>query len=159
MIRVIEENPRPWVRRLLQIVGLSAVIAVSVTWAGSVYDQPIDSAILAGIAAPECAGVRAMPAGSLFLAKQPDDAICRSFFMYRASFADAADDVTGYVASVNLGRLAEFWQLVGYVWGLSFAAVVVSYWLFVVLRAGLRRNWRSKRQHEHTPRRGCPHSD
>ena len=134
---------RNWYRvsiRLIQATVLSAILATGVTSGGAIYDHPIDASITAGMAAPECAVVRAMPAGSVLLAVQPDHDICRSYFLYRTASPNSTNDANSYMASVMQDRIDEFWQLFGYVWLLCLAtvgifvalayAVRVGYWLY-----------------------------
>jgi len=125
---------RRWIRSF-QFVALSGLLAAAVTWAGSVYDHPLDAAIMAGMAAPECAGVRKITAGSLLPARQPDDDICRSFFLYRTTFPDATDNERAYVTSITQDRTDEFRQLIGYASLLSLAAVGVALALALAFRS------------------------
>jgi len=121
-------NPHRWWVTLVQAAVLSILIAIGMTWAGSTYDHPIEGSIMAGMAAPECAEVRAMRAGALLLSRQPENEVCRSFYLYRTTFPDAADDPPSYMASVMQDRISEFRQLVGYVcllW-LALAGVVIG---------------------------------
>lgn len=78
-----EHRRRRRLTRWIQALALSALLAIGVTWIGAAVDHPVERAIVDGMAAPECAQVRAMPAGSLLSARQPDSAVCRSFFLYR----------------------------------------------------------------------------
>ncbi|AHI68315.1 hypothetical protein [Burkholderia thailandensis] len=118
----------------MQVLGLSALFAIGITWIGAAADHPVEQAIVDGMAAPECAAVRAMPAGSLLSARQPDSAVCRSFFLYRAAYVDAASSAQGYSAAVMRARVDEFWQLVGYVLALWFVFVCVVVGIVLVVR-------------------------
>lgn len=125
---------RRWIRSF-QFVALSALLVVAVTWTGSVYDYPLDTAVMAGMVAPECAGVRSVAAGSLLPARQPDDDICRSFFLYRTTSADATDNTRAYITSIGQDRTDEFTQLIGYVSLLSLMAVDAALALTLGFRA------------------------
>jgi hypothetical protein len=92
MDRICKGNGYAWLRRLAQATALSALLATGITWAGSIADHPIDTAITVGMMSPECAEVRAMPAGSLLSASLPNNDVCRSFFLYRATFSDATNN-------------------------------------------------------------------
>ncbi|AIP35372.1 putative membrane protein [Paraburkholderia xenovorans LB400] len=142
---------REWKRhrrliRAFRLVALSGLLAAAVTWAGSVYDHPLDPAIMAGMAAPECAGVRAIAAGSLRPASQPDDDICRSFFLYRTTFSDATDNARAYVDSIARDRADEFRQLIGYVFLLSLAGVGVAFAFAFAFRSVHGHYWHSRRR-------------
>jgi hypothetical protein len=128
-----------WWAISIQAAILSVILAIGVTWAGSTYDHPVDRSILAGMAAPECAEVRAMRAGSLLLAIQPDSDVCRSFFLYRTTLPDAADDPRSYKAFIMQDRIGEFRQLVGYVFLLWLAVTGVAIGVAYVVRFGYRR--------------------
>ncbi|KGT02072.1 hypothetical protein JT30_5924 [Burkholderia pseudomallei] len=99
-----EHRRRRRLIRWIQALALSALLAIGVTWIGAAVDHPVERAIVDGMAAPECAQVRAMPAGSLLSARQPDSAVCRSFFLYRAAYVDAASNAPGYSAAVMRAR-------------------------------------------------------
>ncbi|ONB77196.1 hypothetical protein AQ905_22880 [Burkholderia pseudomallei] len=129
-----EHRRRRRLIRWIQALALSALLAIGVTWIGAAVDHPVERAIVDGMAAPECAQVRAMPAGSLLSARQPDSAVCRSFFLYRAAYVDAASNAPGYSAAVMRARVDEFWQLVGYVLALWFVFVCVVVGIVVVRR-------------------------
>lgn len=129
-----EHRRRRRLTRWIQALALSALLAIGVTWIGAAVDHPVERAIVDGMAAPECAQVRAMPAGSLLSARQPDSAVCRSFFLYRAAYVDAASNAPGYSAAVMRARVDEFWQLVGYVLALWFVFVCVVVGIVVVVR-------------------------
>ncbi|TOY80451.1 hypothetical protein DIJ62_17825 [Burkholderia pseudomallei] len=129
-----EHRRRRRLIRWIQALALSALLAIGVTWIGAAVDHPVERAIVDGMAAPECAQVRAMPAGSLLSARQPDSAVCRSFFLYRAAYVDAASNAPGYSAAVMRARVDEFWQLVGYVLALWFVVVCVVVGIVVVVR-------------------------
>lgn len=98
---------------------------------------------MAGMAAPECAEVRAMRAGSLLLTGQPDNDVCRSVYLYRTTFPDAADNAHLYAASVVQDRISEFRQLVGYVCLMWLAVVGVVIGMTYAVRFGYRRYLRS----------------
>jgi hypothetical protein len=85
-----------------------------VTWLGTAYDNPLNPAILEGMATPRCSEVRAVQPGSLLSAQLPSNDICRSFFLYRATYQNAAADEHGYRVAIAQDRADEFWQLVGY---------------------------------------------
>lgn len=141
---------RKWKRhrrliRSFQFLVLSGLAAVAITWAGSVYDHPLDPAIMAGMAAPECAGVRTIAAGSLRPASQPDDDICRSFFLYRTTFSDATDNARAYVDSITRDRADEFRELIGYVFLLSLAVAGVALAVALAFRSVHGRYWHSGR--------------
>ncbi|WP_114811632.1 hypothetical protein [Paraburkholderia kururiensis] len=123
-----------WVHALVS----SFALAIAVTWLGATYDHPVDAAIVAGMNAPECASVGAIPAGSLLAAREPESAVCRSFFLYRVSFADAAHDAPSYQARVLQQRVDEFWLLVGYVLALWFVVVCLIAGAALVLRKIVR---------------------
>jgi len=139
MDRISKGNRYPWLRRLAQVTALSALLTISITWAGSIVDHPIDSAITAGMTSPACAEVRAMAAGSLLSASLPNNDVCRSFFLYRATFSDATDDAGAYATSVMQDRIDEFWQLIGYVGVLSLAVVGTTFALAAATRIAYRR--------------------
>jgi len=120
-----------WPIRIL-VIGL--LLASAMTWAGSTYDHPFDDAVAAGMMAPECAQVRQMRAGSLLSASLPDPPVCRSFFLYRASFSDAASDVPSYTARVMRSRVDEFQQLVGYTCLLWLVLIIAAMALAQVIR-------------------------
>ncbi|MFX1674899.1 hypothetical protein PWR63_22055 [Paraburkholderia sp. A2WS-5] len=75
--------------------------------------------------APECAPVRALPAGSRLDVALPDSDHCFAFFMYRTSYPNAADDVASYQTWVLQQRVGEFWQLFGYVLVLWFVLLCI----------------------------------
>ena len=134
-----DSKHRNWYRvliRLIQAAVLSAILATGVTWGGAIYDHPVDASIMAGMAAPECAIVGAMPAGSVLLAVQPDNDICRSYFLYRTSIPNSTNDANSYMRSVMQDRIDEFRQLIGYVWLLCLATVGIIVALAYVIRVG-----------------------
>ena len=142
-------NRHPWWALSVQAAVLSVAIAIGMTWAGSIYDHPIDPSIMAGMAAPECAEVRAMRAGSLLPARQPDSDVCRSFYLYRTTFPDAADDLPSYTASVMQGRISEFRQLVGYVCLIWLAIVGIAIGVAYAVRLGYQRySYGTRRQED-----------
>ena len=55
MDRISKRNMHPWLTRFAQATALSAVLAIGITWAGSIADHPIDTAITAGMTSPACA--------------------------------------------------------------------------------------------------------
>jgi hypothetical protein len=106
-------------------LGILAVTAM--TCLSAILDHPIDDAIIAGMTAPQCARVGTMPSGSVLLSAPPDDAICRSFFLYRATTQNAARDASSYTNMIMRERVGEFWKMIGYVlllWLLASATVV-----------------------------------
>lgn len=123
----------------IQAAVLSVALVIGMTWAGSTYDHPLDQSIMAGMAAPECAEVRAMRAGSLLLTGQPDNEMCRSVYLYRTTTPDAADDVHSYTASVMQDRISEFRLLVGYVCLLWLSVVGVVIGVAYAVRLGYQR--------------------
>ncbi|WP_144158143.1 hypothetical protein [Paraburkholderia sp. BCC1885] len=135
------QNRRRWWVVFVQAAVLSVMLAIGTTWAGSTYDHPMDRSIVTGMKAPECAEVRVMRAGSLLLARQPDSDVCRSFFLYRTTFPDAANDPHAYMASVMEDRIGEFRQLVGYVCLLWLAVAGVVIGVVYTVRFGYRRYW------------------
>ncbi|SOE96676.1 hypothetical protein SAMN05414139_09654 [Burkholderia sp. D7] len=142
MDRRCKGNRYPWLCRLAQATALSALLTIGITWAGSIVDHPIDTAITAGMTSPACAEVRAMAAGSLLSASLPNNDVCRSFFLYRATFSDAAADAGAYATSVMQDRIDEFWQLIGYVGVLSLAVVGTTFALATAARIAYRRKRR-----------------
>ncbi|CAN7795632.1 hypothetical protein LJR034_004058 [Caballeronia sp. LjRoot34] len=80
-----------------------------------------------------------MAAGSLLSASLPNNDICRSFFLYRATFSDATDDAGPYVASVMQDRIDEFGQLIGYVAVLSLVVVWTIFMLATAISIAYRR--------------------
>ncbi|MBB5460298.1 hypothetical protein [Paraburkholderia sp. Cpub6] len=130
-------------KKLLVATALSALLAIAMTWAGSIYDNPADASIMVGMAAPECAEVRDMTAGSPGLAAQPQSEVCQTFFVYRISAPDAANDPDSYRASIVQHRTDEFSQVVPYAWLLCFTVVGIAMTLMYVFRAGLRWHRRS----------------
>jgi len=130
------------VLRWIQIAAFGALFAICLTWIGSIYDHPTDDSIVTGMASPECASVRAVSAGSILSASQPDSDICVSFFLYRTTHPGAAGNADSYVASIMQERVAEFWQLIGYVlllWLVTFIMVGGAVW---VVRSFIRRHRR-----------------
>ena len=123
------KNGRPlrrrWLRRYIRGACIGLMFAIGTTWLGTIYDFPVDAGIVAGMNAPECAPVRALPAGSRLAAALPDSDRCLAFFIYRVSFPDAADNAVSYQAWVLQQRVGEFWQLIGYVLVLWFVVLCV----------------------------------
>jgi len=130
---------RRWLRKTSRAFAATLVIAVALTWGGSIYDHPFDRSIIAGMQSPACAAVHDMPAGALLIADQPDNAICRSFFLYRAVSVDAANDERTYANSILQSRIDEFRQLIPYVWLLSIACATLLYVVALVVRSLFRR--------------------
>jgi hypothetical protein len=95
-----------------------------------------------------------MAAGSLLSASLPNNDLCRSFFLYRATFSDATDDAGAYAASVMQDRIDEFRQLIGYVGVLSLVVVWTTLMLATAARiAYRRREQRVARRQGHSNRR------
>jgi hypothetical protein len=154
MDRISKRNTHPWLTRFAQATALGAVLAIGITWAGSIADHPINTAITAGMSSPACAEVRAMAAGSLLSASMPNNDICRSFFLYRATFSDATNDTGTYAASVMQDRIDEFRHLIGYVAVLSLAVVWTTLMLATAARiAYRRRGQRAAQRRGHSIRR------
>jgi hypothetical protein len=139
MDRISKRDPHPWLIRFAQATALSAVLAIGITWAGSIADHPVDAAIMAGMTSPACAEVRARAAGSLLSAPLPNNDICRSFFLYHATFPDATDDAGAYAASVMQDRIDEFRELIGYVAVLSLVVVWTIFMLATAASIAYRR--------------------
>jgi hypothetical protein len=112
-----------WLRRFIHGACVVLVLAIGTTWLGATYDFPVDAAVVAGMSEPQCAFVRALPAGGRLAAPLPDGDVCLPFFLYRASYANAADDAHAYRTWILQERLGEFWQLIGYVLALWFVAM------------------------------------
>lgn len=132
--------PRPhrWTKRLsrcLRAACVGLLLAVGTTWLGASYDFPIDPAVAAGMAAPECAAVRHLPPHSLLVAALPDSEDCWPLFLYRTSFPDAPANAAAYEAWTLHQRVGEFWQLIGYVLVLWFAFLGVV----ALVVAGVRK--------------------
>jgi hypothetical protein len=81
-----------------------------------------------------------MRAGSLLLTGQPDNEVCRSAYLYRTTFPDAADDAPSYAASVMQDRIGEFRQLVGYVCLLWLAVAGIVLGVAYAVRVGYQRH-------------------
>ncbi|MFP4894919.1 hypothetical protein [Paraburkholderia sp. EG304] len=125
----VEDRRAPQRRRYTRwyAASLSTLVVTAITWLSAIVDLPIDDAIVAGMTAPQCARVGSMPSGSVLLAALPDDAICRSFFLYRATTQNAAMDAPSYTNMIMQERVGEFWKMIGYVlllWLLASATVV-----------------------------------
>ncbi|WP_225034131.1 hypothetical protein [Paraburkholderia sp. XV] len=140
-----------WLSRCIYVVCASATLAIATTWLGAIFDFPVDFGVVAGMKAPECAPVRASPAGSQLAAALPESDRCLAFFMYRASFPDAADDAASYQTWVLQRRVAEFWQLIGYVLVLWFVILCVSATAALAIRARIRRMRRSSAHADAAP--------
>lgn len=140
---------RRWLSRCIQGACMGLMLAIGTTWLGVSYDFPSDLAVVAGMNAPECASVRALPAGSRLAAPLPDSDVCLSFFVYRVSFPNAADDAQSYRTWVLQQRIGEFWQLIGYVLVLWFVALCA----IALATVAVRRLARCLRHepHEHQP--------
>lgn len=119
------ERPRRprWSSRCIHGACVATMLAIGTTWLGAAYDFPVDAAVVAGMNAPQCASVRALPAGARLAAPMPDSDVCLPFFLYRASYTNAADDAHAYRTWILQQRLGEFWQLIGYVLALWFVAL------------------------------------
>ncbi|WP_233837742.1 hypothetical protein [Paraburkholderia sp. ZP32-5] len=100
--------------RWLYVLCVSLLFVTAVTWLNAIFDHPIDDAVVTGMMSPECVKVSRMPAGSVLSAAQPDDEICRSFFLYRATTQNAAGDVASYQNMIMRERVGEFWRMIGY---------------------------------------------
>ena len=99
----------------LYAAGVSMLFVTAMTWLGAIFDHPVDDAIVTGMTSPECAMIVRMLPGSVLFAALPDDDLCRSFFLYRATAQNAAGDVHSYVSAIMQERGAEFWRRIGYV--------------------------------------------
>ncbi|ACC76047.1 hypothetical protein PPMP20_18410 [Paraburkholderia phymatum] len=113
--RPVRHRWRNWLRRCVHGACVCLILAIGTTWLGAIYDFPVDAGVVAGMNAPECAAVRALPAGSRLAAALPESDRCLAFFMYRTSFSNAADDAASYQTWVLQRRVGEFWRLIGYV--------------------------------------------
>ena len=101
----------------------------AMTWVGAIVDHPLDNAIMTGMTSSECARIGRIPPGSVLFAAPPDDDICRSYFLYRATDQNAASDVRSYTNLIQHERVAEFWKRIGnalLLWLIVTAAVVCS---------------------------------
>ncbi|MEM5371414.1 hypothetical protein V4C53_36015 [Paraburkholderia azotifigens] len=114
------------------------MLAIGTTWLGVMHEFPLDSGVLAGMNASECAPVRALPAGSQLAAALPKSDRCLSFFMYRVSFPDAAEDAASYQTWVLQRRVSEFWQLIGYVLAMCFVILCICAAAAVAVKALVR---------------------
>ncbi|MEI6003381.1 hypothetical protein H3V53_41810 [Paraburkholderia bengalensis] len=114
-----------WLRRYVQGVCACLMLAIGTTWLGAIYDYPLNAGVVAGMNAPECASVRALPAGARLAAALPESDRCLALFMYRTSFPNAADDAASYQAWVLQQRVSEFWKLIGYVLVLWFVVLCI----------------------------------
>lgn len=128
-----------WIRRCVQGACACLMLATGTTWLGAIYDFPINAGVLAGMNAPECAPIRALPAGSRLAGTLPDNDRCLALFMYRASFPNAADDAASYQAWVLQRRVSEFWQLIGYVLGLWIVVLCIVAIAAAAIKALVRR--------------------
>ncbi|WP_043285458.1 hypothetical protein [Paraburkholderia oxyphila] len=141
------DNPDPphrtrWWWRCVRGAAMGLMLASLTTWLGAIYDYPVDAAVVAGMNAPECASVRALPAGSRLAASLPDSDSCLPFFLYRASFPNAADNAKSYQSWILQQRVGEFWQLIGYVlivWFVALGGIAMA-------TAGVKRLVRRRRQ-------------
>lgn len=122
-----ERSRRPrrprWLSRCFHVACVALMLAIGMTWLGAAYDFPVDAAVVAGMNAPQCASVRALAAGARLAAPMSDSDACLPFYLYRASYTNAADDAHGYRTWVLQQRLGEFWQLIGYMLALWFVAL------------------------------------
>ncbi|MEM5372753.1 hypothetical protein V4C53_43030 [Paraburkholderia azotifigens] len=128
-----------WVSRCIRVACVSTILAIGTTWLGVIYDFSLDSSVVTGMNAPECAPVRALPAGSQLAAALPQSDRCLAFFMYRVSFPDAADDAASYETWVLQRRVSEFWQLIRYVLAMWFVILCICATAAVALKALVRR--------------------
>ena len=115
------------------------MLATGTTWLGAIYDFPINAGVVAGMNAPECASIRALPAGARLAAALPESDRCLALFMYRTSFPNAADDAASYQAWVLQRRVIEFRQLIGYVLGLWFVVLCIVAIAAAAIKALVRR--------------------
>jgi hypothetical protein len=79
--------------RWLYAVVVSMLFMTAMTWVGAIVDHPLDNAIMTGMTSSECARIGRIPPGSVLFAAPPDDDICRSYFLYRATDQNAASDI------------------------------------------------------------------
>ena len=128
-----------WLRRCIHGARACLMLAIGTTWLGAIYDLPLDAGVVAGMNAPECAPVRALPAGSRLDAALPESDRCLAFFMYRTSFPNAADDAASYQTWVLQQRVGEFWQLIGYVLVLWFVMLCIVAIAVAAIKALVRR--------------------
>jgi hypothetical protein len=91
------------------------LFATAMIWLSAIVDHPIDKAIVTRMMSPECARIGRIPPGSVLFATLPDDDICRSYFLYRATDHNAASDARSYTSLILHERVAEFWKRIGYV--------------------------------------------
>ncbi|CAM2184795.1 Transmembrane protein [Paraburkholderia sacchari] len=152
-----------WPMRCFRGACICLMLAIGTTWLGAIHDFPVDANVVAGMALPECATVRAIPAGSRLAAALPDSDRCIAFFMYRTSFPNAADDAASYQTWVMQQRVGEFWQLIGYVLALWFVLLCIVAIAAATVKALVRRlrhtfpantDPASGEGRDHT--RGCP---
>jgi hypothetical protein len=111
----------------LYAAGVSLFFVTAITWLGAMFDHPIDGAIVTGMTSPECGTIGRAPPGSVLLAALPDEDVCRSFYLYRATDQNAASDAHAYVSAIMHEWVAEFWRRIGYVlllWLIVTAAII-----------------------------------
>lgn len=121
---------RRWTVNAARMACVATLVSSAATWAGAIYDHPIDDEIVAGMQSPNCTAVRTTKPGSLLTSTLPDDGICRAFFLYRGNFANAPDNEDAYRDAVARSRLDEFQQLFAYVWLLVTVVASAGYVLF-----------------------------
>lgn len=134
MTRGRHPGPRPWMHRWLGAIGLCLLLSSATTWLGAIHDHPVSPGVVAGMTAPECGRVGARPAGSMLTTPIPEQDVCLSLFVYRASYPDAASDVASYRTWILQQRVGEFWQLFGYMlllWAAVLGLVVGPIWIFM----------------------------
>ncbi|AMV47741.1 hypothetical protein [Paraburkholderia caribensis] len=125
----VENNRRRGGRtRWAFAIAVSTLLAIAATWLSAIVDHPINTAIVTEMMSPECRKVGRIVPGSVLFASPPDDDICRSYFLYRATDHNAASDVTSYTSFVLHERVAEFRKRIGYVFllGLFASGVIVG---------------------------------
>ncbi|HTH60126.1 MAG TPA: hypothetical protein VL689_08200 [Paraburkholderia sp.] len=125
-----QRHVRRWTVNAVRVACVATLVSMAATWAGAIYDHPVDDEIVAGMQSPDCTAVRTMKPGSLLTSTLPDDGICRALFLYRGSFANAPDNEEAYRDAVAQSRLDEFQQLLAYVWLLVTVVAGAGYALF-----------------------------
>jgi hypothetical protein len=133
-----QRHAHRWAVDAVRVTCVATLVAILATWAGAIYDHPVDDGIIAGMQSADCTAVRTMKPGSLLTSTLPDEGICLAFFLYRGNFANAPDNEDAYRDAVARSRLDEFQQLLGYVWLLVMVLAAAGYALF----ACGRRIWR-----------------
>lgn len=142
-------------RRCLEAFGLCLVLSVITTWGGALYDNPLSAAVVDGMNARECASVSSAPRSSILTASIPDDDICLPCFIYRVSYQDAASNEHAYRAWVLERRVAEFWQLIGYVlllWAMAMGGIGLVAWIVIRLVRHCRTSWHKPTTDHRQPR-------